>query len=95
MSLEKVENLTEKELILETGRRLITKYNCKGCHHVEGEGGIIQKYIEAKALYPPPLELGDYHVGERIKGSWLFSFLKNPTIVRKWVKVRMPTFSIC
>ncbi|MDG1843483.1 MAG: c-type cytochrome [Nitrospinaceae bacterium] len=86
-------NLTEKERILETGRRLITKYNCKGCHHVEGKGGVIQKYIEAKALYPPPLELGDYHVGERIKGSWLYSFLKNPTIVRKWVKVRMPTFS--
>ena len=86
-------NLTEKEQILETGRRLITKYNCKGCHHVEGEGGIIQKYIKAKALYPPPLELGNYHVGERIKGSWLYSFLKNPTTVRKWVKVRMPTFS--
>ena len=86
-------NLSKKEIIVETGRRLITKYNCKGCHHVEGEGGIIQKYIKGKAFYPPPLELGDYHVGERIKGSWLFSFLKNPTIVRKWMKVRMPTFS--
>jgi len=86
-------NLSEKEQILETGRRLITKYNCKGCHHVEGEGGLIQKYIKGKALYPPPLELGNYHVGERIKGSWLFSFLKNPTKVRTWVKVRMPTFA--
>ena len=86
-------NLSEKEQTLETGRRLITKYNCKGCHHVEGEGGIIQKYIKGKAFYPPPLELGDYHVGERIKGSWLFSFLKNPTKVRTWVKVRMPTFA--
>ncbi len=85
--------LSEKEQILETGRRIITKYNCKGCHHVEGEGGTIQKYIKAKALYPPPLELDEYHVGERIKGSWLFSFLKNPTPVRKWVKVRMPTFN--
>jgi len=85
-------NLSEKERIIETGRRLITKYNCKGCHHVEGEGGLIQKYIEGKAFYPPPLELGSYHVGERIKGSWLFSFLKNPTKVRTWVKARMPTF---
>ena len=85
--------LTEKEQTLETGRRLIDKYNCKGCHHVEGEGGRIQKYIKATAQYPPPLEHGSYHVGERIKGSWLYSFLKNPTPVRTWVKVKMPTFN--
>lgn len=85
--------LTQKEKTLETGRRLITKYNCKGCHHVEGEGGRIQKYIPATANYPPPLENGSYHVGERIKGSWLFSFLKNPTPVRTWLKVKMPTFN--
>ncbi|MEE2986868.1 MAG: c-type cytochrome [Nitrospinota bacterium] len=84
--------LNKKEKSLERGRRLITKYNCKGCHHVEGEGGRIQKYLKSTAQYPPPLENGPYHVGERIKGSWLFSFLKNPTPVRTWVKVRMPTF---
>ncbi|KMP12495.1 octahem cytochrome c [Candidatus Nitromaritima sp. SCGC AAA799-A02] len=84
--------LSEKERVLEKGRRLITKYNCKGCHHVEGEGGRIQEYVKGTALYPPPLELKDYHVGERIKASWLFSFLKNPTKVRTWIKVRMPTF---
>ena len=86
--------LSEKEQILEKGRRLISKYNCKGCHHVEGEGGVIQKYIKKTAQYPPPLELKDYHVGERIKGSWLFSFLKDPTPVRTWVEVRMPTFAL-
>jgi hypothetical protein len=37
--------------------------------------------------------MGSYHVGERLKGSWLFSFLKKPTPVRTWMKVRMPTFS--
>jgi mono/diheme cytochrome c family protein len=85
--------LTEKEKTLETGRRLIDRFYCKGCHHVEGEGGRIQKYIKATAQYPPPLDNGSYHVGERIKGSWLFSFLKEPTEVRSWVKVRMPTFN--
>lgn len=84
--------LSEKEQIIETGRRLITKYNCKACHNVEGEGGDIQKYLKAKAQYPPPLDMGDYHVGERIKSSWLFSFLKEPTPVRTWIKVKMPTF---
>lgn len=85
-------NLSEKEKSLEKGRRLVAKYNCRGCHHVEGEGGTIQKYIKGTSWFPPPLELGDYHVGERIKGSWLFSFLKNPTPVRTWLKARMPTF---
>ncbi len=85
--------LTEKEQIIETGRRLITKYNCRGCHNVEGEGGDIQKYLKAKAQYPPPLEMGSYHVGERLKSSWLYSFLRSPTPVRTWVKVKMPTFA--
>lgn len=83
--------LSEKEETLEKGRRLATKYNCKGCHVLEGEGGFIRDYLK-KSLYPPPLDMGAYHVGERIRRSWLFSFLKNPTTVRKWVKVKMPTF---
>jgi mono/diheme cytochrome c family protein len=85
--------LTDKEQVIEKGRRLVTKHNCRGCHNVEGKGGDIQKYLKAKAQYPPPLDMGDYHVGERLKGSWLFSFLKEPTPVRTWIKVKMPTFS--
>ena len=84
--------LTDKEKTIETGRRLVTKYNCKACHNIEGEGGQIQKYLTAKAQYPPPLDMGEYHVGERLKASWLFSFLKEPTPVRTWIKVKMPTF---
>jgi mono/diheme cytochrome c family protein len=86
-------NYSEKELILEKGRRLITRYNCRGCHVVERTGGDIQEFLSSKTQYPPPLEMGSYHVGERLKGSWLFSFLKQPTPVRTWMKVRMPTFS--
>ena len=86
-------SLNDDEKVLEKGRRIIVKYNCRGCHNVEGEGGVIQKYIKNKNNYPPPLENGSYHVGERIKASWLYSFLKSPTPVRTWLKVRMPTFS--
>jgi len=87
-------NYSKDELTIERGRRLIERFNCRGCHVVEGTGGVIQKYLKSKAQYPPPLVMGDYQVGERIKGSWLFSFLKNPTPVRKWIKVRMPQFSL-
>ena len=86
-------NYTEKELTIERGRRLIMRYNCRGCHVVERMGGHIQEFLSSKTQYPPPLEMGNYHVGERLKGSWLFSFLKKPTPVRTWMKVRMPTFS--
>ncbi len=86
-------NYSKNEKIIERGRRIVSKYNCKGCHHIEGEGGVIQKYISATFQYPPPLELDSYHVGERIKPSWLYSFLKNPTPVRTWLKVKMPTFN--
>ncbi len=87
-------NYSEKELIIEKGRRLITRFNCRGCHVVERTGGDIQEFLSSKKQYPPPLEMGNYHVGERLKGSWLFSFLKQPTPVRTWMKVRMPTFSL-
>ncbi|MDH5761795.1 MAG: c-type cytochrome [Nitrospinota bacterium] len=86
-------NYTEKEKTIERGRRLIAEYNCRGCHVVGRTGGHIQEYLSSKTQYPPPLEMGDYHVGERLKGSWLFSFLKKPTPVRTWMNVRMPTFS--
>lgn len=87
-------NYSKDELTIERGRRLIAQYNCRGCHVVEGYGGDIQEHIKASAQYPPPLETDNYHVGNRIKGSWLYSFLKNPTPVRKWMDVRMPSFNL-
>ena len=85
---------SEKEMALEKGMKLIEKFNCKGCHVVEGFGGDIQSHLSSKKQYPPPLEMGSYHVGERLKGSWLFSFMKKPTPVRTWMKVKMPTFAL-
>ena len=61
-------NYSEKELVIEKGRRLITRYNCRGCHVVERTGGHIQEFLSSKPQYPPPLEMGSYHVGERLKG---------------------------
>lgn len=85
---------SKDELTIERGRRLIERYNCRGCHIVEGSGGGIQKYLNAKAQYPPPLISDHYQVGERIKGDWIYSFLKKPVPVRKWIKVKMPKFAL-
>ena len=39
----------------------------------------------------PPNLLGE---GQKVQQHWLFNFLKAPTPIRPWLKVRMPTFGL-
>ncbi len=83
---------------LEQGRRLVRRYNCVGCHIIEGEGGFIRPML-AEALnvsldevpsFAPPDLVGE---GRKVQPKWLFEFLKDPvTKIRPWLNVRMPTF---
>jgi len=75
---------------LAAGRKLITWYNCQGCHLIEGEGRAIQTAIADPGLLPPNLAAQ----GARTQSGWLFSFLHDPSRVtlRPWLTVRMPTF---
>lgn len=84
--------LNQSELWLENGRRLINKFNCRGCHIIEGNGGYIAKYYTSINDAPPILEKGALHEGEKVQGAWLFAFLKKPEMIRPWLKIRMPTF---
>jgi cytochrome c2/archaellum component FlaC len=72
------------------GRKLITRYNCQGCHLIEGEGHAIKSMITDPAFLPPNLAAE----GARVQGDWLFSYLHDPGQVkmRPWLTVRMPTF---
>ncbi len=72
------------------GRRLIMRYNCGGCHIVEGQGGAIRVRYEESPQLAPPILNGE---GAKVQADWLFGFLKQPTPIRPWLKVRMPTFS--
>jgi len=87
---------------LEKGRRLVRKYNCTGCHIIEGDGGFIRPSIvaafgrrdrgadEAISSSPPNL-IGE---GRKVQPDWLFEFLNDPTTqIRPWLNVRMPTFN--
>ncbi len=89
----------EKQNQIDAGRRVVKKYNCTGCHIIEGEGGDYQDVIvshegldqiTAKQLAPPPLQAE----GARVYPDWLFDFLKAPSDVRYGLKVRMPTFDM-
>jgi mono/diheme cytochrome c family protein len=75
---------------LAAGRNLITKYNCQGCHLLEGEGHAIQTSIEDVGLLPPNLA----SQGARVQSPWLFDYLHDPSreTMRPWLSVRMPTF---
>jgi len=97
---------TTRNLHLEAGEKVIHLYNCQGCHIIEGEGGAIQPTIkdwlvtydnrseaEADAMMPnfsPPNLIGE---GKKVQTVWLFHFLHEPSTIRPWLKVRMPTFN--
>ncbi len=96
----KMRNLDSHELKVHEGLRLIQERNCRGCHIIENEGGSISPVInavmmksgfteeEAISFYPPNLQ-GE---GEKVQPDWLFRFVKDPSEIRPWLKVRMPTF---
>lgn len=75
---------------LAAGRNLITRYNCQGCHLLEGEGHAIRTSIEDVGLLPPNLA----SQGARVQTPWLFEYLHDPSTetMRPWLNVRMPTF---
>lgn len=87
-----IKQLNVREFEIEQGRKAIAKYNCRGCHKIDGKGGDILKFYKGKFNSPPPLEMGGLHVGDRLKDSWMYSFLRKPTPIREWLKVKMPTF---
>ena len=73
------------------GRRLVARYNCTGCHVIEERGGNIRRLYEKQPTLAPPNLHGE---GKKVQSPWLFSFLKAPTPIRPWLKVRMPTFGL-
>lgn len=83
--------LSGHEAYAEDAREIIHQYNCRGCHIVDGFGGGIYEtpvMTEDVGFRPPNLNTQ----GARTQADWLFSFLRDPSEVRFWLNVRMPTF---
>ncbi len=85
-----------RRAILE-GRKIVDRYNCEGCHVIDGHGGVIRdRYRDAPgkdddfSMAPPKFN----HEGAKIQPAWGFDFLKHPIPLRPWLKVRMPTFPL-
>ncbi len=102
----KMPNQGVEASFINEGRRVIRQLNCQGCHIIEGEGRSVQDSIakwlvdfqgksetEAASFlssFVPPNLLGE---GAKVQAQWLFEFLHNPTPIRPWLSIRMPTYN--
>ena len=86
---EGTKTLSAAEAVAEQARHLIHNYNCRGCHLIDGVGGGIYETIEDTGMRPPNLNTQ----GSRTQADWLYHFFADPTEVRFWMNVRMPSFN--
>lgn len=82
--------LSANEKIAEDGKKITYKYNCQGCHVIDGMGGTIaQAYKDDLAAAPPWL----VQEGHRVQSEWLYRFLKGVYPIRPYLNLRMPSFN--
>jgi mono/diheme cytochrome c family protein len=82
-------NLDANEKNAEIGKKIVSKYNCQGCHNIDGMGGDLSKAFDDQNYGPPFL----IKQGHRVQTEWFNHFLRNVHVIRPYVKVRMPSFN--
>ena len=83
-------NLNQWEKMAADGLKTANKFNCIGCHKVDGFRGDILNMYEDINEGPPRLN----DQGHRIQTDWFHYFLSNVYPIRPWLKVRMPSFNL-
>jgi cytochrome c2 len=78
------------EKLYQDALKVANKYNCYGCHKIDGIGGRLSEAFEDKNFGPPYLT----SEGHRVQANWFADFLRNVHPIRPYVKVRMPTFPL-
>ncbi|MDA8792700.1 c-type cytochrome [Bacteriovoracaceae bacterium] len=84
---QKVLNAEEK--LMAEGKKVASKYNCYGCHKIDGFGGDILAAYDDYNMGPPFL----MKQGHRVNSDWFYKFLKNVHPIRSYVQARMPSFN--
>ena len=95
-----------KAAFINDGEKKIRQFNCQACHIINAEGGTIQSSVsdwliayegkdpnDAKSIvrsFSPPNLIGE---GQKVQAEWLFGFLHEPSPIRPWLHVRMPTYN--
>src|SRR5262249_42630203 len=73
------------------GRRGDACTNGAGGPGMEGQGAKIRRLSQEQPPPAPPILNGE---GEKVQATWLFNFVKAPSPIRPWVRLRMPTFGL-
>lgn len=84
-----MKRLDANEKLAEIGKKIVNKYNCQGCHQIDGNGGELSKAFDDQNAGPPWL----VKEGHRVQTEWFNNFLQNVHTIRPYVKIRMPSFN--
>ena len=98
---------TPRNLRIEQGQHLVRQMNCQGCHIIEGDGGAVVERVAdwlerfegrdaadaatLAASFSPPNLLGE---GRKVQTDWLFAFFHEPSPIRPWLRMRMPSYGM-
>jgi len=86
-----MKNYNAGEELYNSAMKVAGKYNCMGCHQIDGlRGDILKAYADDINQGPPRL----VNEGHRIQTNWLYHFLQAPAPIRPWLAIRMPTFNL-
>ncbi len=89
--LKGVKRLDADEKIVAEGMKVVNKFNCVGCHQIDGvRGDILAKYEDDLNEGPPRL----VEEGHRVQVDWFHYFLDNVYPIRPWLSVRMPSYNL-
>lgn len=83
-------HLEGKKALIEKGRKVANKYNCYGCHKIDGMGGTISAAYADDLNAGPPWLVKE---GHRVYPDWLYNFFGNVEPIRPYLAVRMPSFN--
>ncbi len=84
------EQPTQRVADIDAGEKLTIRYGCINCHQLEERGGYFSAILDDPTKGPPLITIE----GGKVQEPWLQNFLKAPSPIRPWLKVRMPTFSL-
>lgn len=81
------------------GRNLVRDLNCVGCHQIEDNVPTVQQFFRTVSAgrprfdedNAPPYLRGE---GAKIQHKWFYEFLYNVEMLRPWLKIRMPSFTL-
>jgi cytochrome c2/predicted nucleic acid-binding Zn-ribbon protein len=75
---------------IHAGQKFVIDRNCIACHEIEGTGKAIAAMIADAGMQPPVIS----GIGSKVQEPWLYDFLHEPSAVRQWLEVRMPTYGL-